>query len=70
MDWLAFARTGEPVRKLFRAEEDVVVRLVVDASAALETGDPPKVAQRLENTLRVLRNTPGVESASFASGMP
>jgi len=43
MDWLAFARTGEPVLKLFRAEEDVVVRLVVDASASLETGDPPKI---------------------------
>src|SRR5215470_2037966 len=49
MDWLAFARTGEPVLKLFRAEEDVVVRLVVDASASLETGEPPKiqVAKRL-----------------------
>ena len=35
MDWLAFARTGEPVLKLFRAEEDVVVRLVVDASGSL-----------------------------------
>jgi uncharacterized protein (DUF58 family) len=43
MDWLAFARTGEPVLKLFRAEEDVVVRLVVDASASLDTGDPPKI---------------------------
>ena len=39
IDWLAFARTGEPVFKLFRAEEDVVVRLVVDASASLEAGD-------------------------------
>jgi uncharacterized protein (DUF58 family) len=36
MDWLAFARTGEPVLKLFRAEEDVVVRLVVDTSASLD----------------------------------
>jgi uncharacterized protein (DUF58 family) len=44
MDWLAFARTGEPVLKLFRAEEDVVVRLVVDASASLDTGTPPKIA--------------------------
>jgi len=40
MDWLAFARTGEPVLKLFRAEEDVVVRLVLDASASL---DGPKL---------------------------
>jgi uncharacterized protein (DUF58 family) len=43
MDWLAFARTGEPVFKLFRAEEDVVVRLVVDASASLEAGTPSKL---------------------------
>ncbi len=43
IDWLAFARTGEPVFKLFRAEEDVVIRLVVDASLSLEAGDPPKI---------------------------
>jgi uncharacterized protein (DUF58 family) len=49
VDWLAYARTGSPVVKLFRAEEDVVVRLLVDASASLEFGDPPKieVARRL-----------------------
>jgi uncharacterized protein (DUF58 family) len=49
VDWLAFARTGEPVLKLFRAEEDVVVRLVLDASASLDSGDPSKltVAKRL-----------------------
>lgn len=49
VDWLAFARTGVPVVKLFRAEEDVVVRLLVDTSASLEFGDPPKieVARRL-----------------------
>lgn len=49
VDWLAFARTGEPVLKLFRSEEDVVVRLVLDASASLDVGVPTKlsVAQRL-----------------------
>jgi len=49
VDWLAFARTGQAVVKLFRAEEDVVVRLLLDASASLEFGDPPKidVARRL-----------------------
>ena len=41
IDWLAFARTGEPVFKLFRAEEDVVVRLVIDASASLDDGGEP-----------------------------
>lgn len=43
IDWLAFARTGEPMFKLFRAEEDVVMRLVVDSSVSLEAGDPPKI---------------------------
>jgi len=49
VDWLAFARSGTPVIKLFRAEEDVIVRLVLDASASLGFGDPQKleVARRL-----------------------
>lgn len=49
VDWLAYARTGAPVVKLFRAEEDAVVRLLVDASESLAFGDPPKieVARRL-----------------------
>ncbi len=53
VDWLAFARTGGPVLKLFRAEEDVVVRLLLDASSSLSTGTPPKidVAKRLAAAL-------------------
>jgi uncharacterized protein (DUF58 family) len=49
MDWAAFARTGEPVLKLFRMEEDVVLRLIVDTSASLDHGDPSKfeVARRV-----------------------
>ncbi len=45
IDWAAYARTGEPVVKVFRAEEDTVVRLVVDASASLDFGVPTKLAQ-------------------------
>ncbi len=49
VDWAAFARTGEPVLKLFRAEEDSVVRLLLDASASLAFGAPQKleVARRV-----------------------
>jgi uncharacterized protein (DUF58 family) len=49
IDWAAYARSGEPVVKLFRREEDVVVRLVCDASASLGYGEPPKLdhAKRL-----------------------
>jgi len=43
VDWAAFARTGSPVVKVFRAEEDTCVRLVVDASASLAFGAPPKL---------------------------
>jgi uncharacterized protein (DUF58 family) len=42
IDWAAYARTGEPVLKLFRAEEDVVVRVLIDASASLDFGEPKK----------------------------
>jgi uncharacterized protein (DUF58 family) len=49
VDWAAFARTGEPVLKLFRAEEDSVVRILLDASASLAFGSPQKfeVARRV-----------------------
>jgi uncharacterized protein (DUF58 family) len=43
IDWAAYARTGEPVLKLFRAEEDVIVRVVLDASASLDFGEPTKI---------------------------
>ncbi len=53
IDWLAYARTGEPVIKLFRAEEDMVMRLLIDASASLDFGEPSKieVAKRLAAAL-------------------
>jgi uncharacterized protein (DUF58 family) len=49
VDWAAFARTGEPVLKLFRAEEDTVLRLLIDASGSLAFGEPQKleVARRV-----------------------
>lgn len=43
IDWLAFARSGVPVVKTFRAEEDVALRLLVDASASLDFGNPKKI---------------------------
>ena len=43
IDWSAYARTGEPMLKLFRAEEDVVARIVCDASASLDYGSPSKI---------------------------
>jgi uncharacterized protein (DUF58 family) len=43
IDWAAYARSGEPVVKVYRSEEDVVARLLCDTSASLEFGDPPKI---------------------------
>jgi uncharacterized protein (DUF58 family) len=43
IDWAAYARSGEPVLKLFRAEEDVVARIICDASASLAYGSPMKI---------------------------
>jgi uncharacterized protein (DUF58 family) len=43
LDWLAFARSGEPVVKLFRSEEDAIVRLLLDASESLAFGAPGKL---------------------------
>jgi uncharacterized protein (DUF58 family) len=43
IDWLAYARSGVPVTKLFRAEEDTVVRILLDASASLDFGNPTKI---------------------------
>jgi uncharacterized protein (DUF58 family) len=49
IDWLAFARSGQPMTKLFRAEEDALVRLCLDASQSLDVGEPSKfsTAQRV-----------------------
>src|SRR5262249_4365575 len=43
IDWAAYARTGDPVLKLFRAEEDVIARIVCDCSASLGFGEPSKL---------------------------
>jgi uncharacterized protein (DUF58 family) len=43
LDFLAFARTGVPVSKVYRADEDALVRLVVDASLSLDFGTPRKL---------------------------
>jgi uncharacterized protein (DUF58 family) len=45
VDWMAYARSGEPVVKLYRAEEDRVVRLLVDGSASMGFGAPAKLAR-------------------------
>lgn len=43
IDWNAYARLEELVLRLFVAEEDLGVTLLVDRSASLAFGDPPKI---------------------------
>lgn len=67
VDWAAFARTGEPVLKLFRAEEDSMVRLLLDASASLGFGTPQKldVARRVAAAIGYLALANGQRTQVF-----
>jgi uncharacterized protein (DUF58 family) len=70
IDWAAYARTGEPVLKLFRAEEDVVARLVCDASASLGYGEPPKLdtARRLAAAIGYMTLARSERAQLFVAG--
>lgn len=71
IDWLAFARTGAPVTKLFRAEEDAVVRLLLDASRSLEIGVPTKLdhARRLSAAIGYLALAQGQRAEVSVTGV-
>jgi uncharacterized protein (DUF58 family) len=71
IDWLAFARTGAPVTKLFRAEEDAVVRLLVDASRSLEIGEVTKLdhARRLAAAIGYLALAQGQRTELSVTGV-
>jgi uncharacterized protein (DUF58 family) len=70
MDWLAFARTGEPVFKLFRTEEDVVVRLMLDASGSMDAGAPTKLlaAKRIAASVGYLALAESERAQVFVAG--
>jgi uncharacterized protein (DUF58 family) len=70
VDWLAYARTGEPVVKLFRREEDVLVELLVDASASMSFGQPTKLAvtQRLAAALGYVALAGSQRTQLFVTG--
>jgi uncharacterized protein (DUF58 family) len=75
IDWSAYARTGEPVLKLFRAEEDVVARLLCDASASLGAqvgqGEPSKldVARRLAAAVGYMTLARSERAQLFVAGV-
>jgi len=73
IDWNAYARLGELVMRLFVAEQDLAVTLLLDRSASLGVGSPPKidVARRVAAALGYLGLARGerVGVVPFADGM-
>jgi uncharacterized protein (DUF58 family) len=67
LDWLAFARTGQPVSKEHRAEEDTLLRLLLDASLSLGFGSPRKldVATRIAAAMAYLALASGHRTQLF-----
>ena len=70
IDWAAYARSGEPVLKLFRAEEDIVARIVCDASASLAYGEPLKIdaARRLAAAIGYMTLARSERAQVFVAG--
>jgi uncharacterized protein (DUF58 family) len=70
IDWLAFARTGQPVLKERRSDEDVVVRLVVDASASFGFGEsrPLDMATRVAAAVAYLALSAGERAELVVGG--
>ncbi len=56
VDWNAYARLGELILRLYVAEEDITVYLLVDTSRSLDVGEPKKieVAKRMAAALGYL----------------
>ncbi len=67
IDWNAYARLGELVLRLYVAEEDLTLYLLIDASRSLAFGTPPKleIAKRAAAALGYVGLT-GSERVSIA----
>lgn len=48
LDWFATARRGQPMVRTSRAEEDAVIHFLLDCSASLGVGAPPKFRCELQ----------------------
>ncbi len=70
IDWAAYARTGETVVKRFRAEEDVILRIVLDASASMLSGSDRKfpLGQRIAAGLCYVGLSRGLRVQVVAAG--
>ena len=76
IDWNVFSRLDRLFLKVFTAEEDLTIHLLVDASQSMRLGDPPKLdyARRVAAALGYigLNNLDRVGVVSFADelGLP
>lgn len=73
IDWAAYARLEELVLRLYVAEEDLTLYLLVDASSSLSVGEPPKieVAKKLAAALGyvALSGSERVSVVPFGAGI-
>jgi len=73
IDWNAYARLEELVLRLYVAEEDLIVYLLVDTSRSLAFGEPPKIetAKRIAAALAyvALSGSERVSVLPYADGM-
>lgn len=73
IDWNAYARLEELVLRLYVAEEDVAVYLLLDASRSMGVGSPPKLqtAKRVAAALGyvALSGSERVSVMTFAAGL-
>lgn len=84
LDWAAYARTGAPVTKLFEEDERRTATLLLDLSASLLAGEPPRrlgafrlaavvgglLLCHLDGLTVVAPGGGGAEVATFAGGTP
>ncbi|MEQ8770382.1 MAG: DUF58 domain-containing protein [Phycisphaerales bacterium] len=72
IDWHVLARLDRLVVKLFRAEEDLGVRVVLDASPSMLAGDPPKalLAARLAIAIGYIGLVNQNRVSAFSWGTP
>lgn len=70
IDWAAYARSGETVIKRFRSEEDVIMRIVLDASTSMISGAESKLptAQRIAAALSYVGLSRGLRVQLYAAG--
>ncbi len=73
IDWNAFSRLERLFLKVFTAEEDIIIHLLIDVSGSMGTGRPPKLSYAAQLAMALayvgLNNYDRVGAASFSQGV-